>query len=67
MAQRPGGRKGSLRLVRKNKSRLLLMERRLLGRPSRGKLAEAEAWGGKRGCAGQKGQEGKRLGGKEQY
>ena len=31
------------------------MERRLLGRPSRGKPAEAEAWGGKRGVQGREG------------
>ena len=41
--------------LEKNKSRLLLMERRLLGRPSRGKPAEAEAWGGKRGVQGREG------------
>lgn len=31
------------------------MERRLLGCPSKGKPAEAEAWGGKRGVQGREG------------
>ena len=31
------------------------MERRLLGRPSKGKPAETEVWGGKRGVQGGEG------------